>query len=141
MNRDKSKINLVMWDWSGTIRLRTREGAPVANPIALQWLEIFARNKCIQWVVSNESSPEHLADEIRLLKLQPVFLDRVICAGNGHNPKPQKDMYDLIIDKFESLNVQVESPIFIGDTLTDREFAEAIGARFVHIWDLMHFEI
>jgi len=129
---------LIIWDWAGTIRLQSRDGSPAINPVALQWLDIFRTHKSIQCVVSNESNHDRLLKQITELDLSSYFSRRIFSPNNKYRPKPYPDLYYALAKEIDTAAKDI---IFVGDSLTDKEFAEAVGIKFVQISEIMHLDL
>ncbi len=56
------------------------------------------------------------------------FFDYVVCAADVKNPKPHRDMMDMITKRF---GVKPEDVIYIGDSKVDEIFARNSGVFFV----------
>ncbi len=56
------------------------------------------------------------------------FFDYVVCAADVENPKPYRDMMDMIIKRFD---VEPEEVVYVGDSRVDEIFARNSGVSFV----------
>lgn len=84
-------------------------------------------------VVSNK--PQGLLEEeVRELHVEDTF-HSLVGSDHGRNNKPHTDAYDLALSKWpdDLKKPPMKNTLYIGDTGTDKVFADNIGAKFIGV--------
>jgi FMN phosphatase YigB (HAD superfamily) len=121
------RFKLVLWDWSGTIV--NKNGQLLSE--ALDWIESFEKQAVPQGIISNEMNPIYLLDAVQHLGLWNFFGkgEYVICAGQNFLPKPDTEMFTILLGRI-NIKTQLDEILYIGDSNTDKTFAERCGCVF-----------
>jgi HAD superfamily hydrolase (TIGR01509 family) len=95
------------------------------EPYLLQTLNLLKAHQIFRAINTNRTtSMPHIMERFHL---QPFF-DRVVTALDVKHPKPHPESVEKIV---QSLNLQKEEVVFIGDSEVDQKTAESSGVKFI----------
>lgn len=73
-------------------------------------------------------------NKISILQSQNLLKEIYIVYADEHIPKPDPAAFNYLMQRF---NLKKDSSIMIGDTDTDRDFAQLSGIEFIHIKEII----
>ena len=95
------------------------------EPYLLQMLNLLKANGIIRAINTNRTtSMKHIMERFGLWP----FFDMVVTALDVKNPKPHPESIEKII---QTLNLNKEETVFVGDSEVDQQAAKASGVKFI----------
>jgi HAD superfamily hydrolase (TIGR01509 family) len=95
------------------------------EPFLLQMLNLLKANGIIRAINTNRTtSMKHIMERFGLWP----FFDMVVTALDVKNPKPHPESIEKII---QTLNLNKEETVFVGDSEVDQQAAKASGVKFI----------